>query len=85
MTHRNAPLTPEGRLRLVGRCQHGPIAHIAAEAGLSRRCLGKWVARYREHGEGGLQDYSSAPTRRSTQTPIAGFEQIAAEPVKVSV
>ena len=34
MTHRNAPLTPQGRLRLVLRCRHRPIAHIAAEAGV---------------------------------------------------
>ena len=45
MTHRDAPLTPQGRLRLVLRCQHCPIAHIAAEAGVSHQCLGKWVAR----------------------------------------
>lgn len=78
MTHRNAPLTPEGRLRLVRRCQHRPIAHIAAEAGVSRQCLGKWVARYREHGEAGLQDRSSAPTHRPTRTPTVVVEQIAA-------
>lgn len=77
MTHRNAPLTPQGRLRLVLRCRHRPIAHIAAEAGVSRQCLGKWVARYREHGEAGLHDRSSAPAQRPTQTPVAVVEQIA--------
>ncbi|WP_160150459.1 helix-turn-helix domain-containing protein [Nonomuraea solani] len=54
--HRNAPLTPEGCLRIdAGR----PIAHVAAEAGLSRRCLAKWYARWRAHGENGLLDPSS--------------------------
>ena len=77
MTPRNAPLTPQGRLRLVLRCRHRPIAHIAAEAGVSRQCLGKWVARYREHGEAGLHDRSSAPAQRPTQTPVAVVEQIA--------
>jgi transposase InsO family protein len=77
VTHRNAPLTPQGRLRLVQRCQHRPIAHIAAEAGVSRQCLGKWVARYREHGEAGLEDRSSAPTSRPNQTPAAVVERIA--------
>ena len=77
VTHRNAPLTPEGRLRLVLRCQHRPIAHIAAEAGVSRQCLAKWVARYREHGEADLHDRSSAPRCRPTQTPTAVVEQIA--------
>ncbi len=31
VTHRNAPLSLEGRRRLVQRCQHRPIVHIAAE------------------------------------------------------
>lgn len=77
MSHRNAPLTPEGRLRLVKRCQRRPIAHIAAEASVSRQCLGKWVARYREHGEAGLLDHSSAPVNRPTQTPEDVVERIA--------
>lgn len=67
MSHRNAPLTLEGRSRLVERCQHRPIAHVAAEAGVSRACLSKWVNRYRDLGEVGLVDRSSAPHRSPTQ------------------
>lgn len=78
MSHRNAPLTPQGRLRLVRRCQYRPIAHVAAEASVSRQCLGKWVARYREHGEDALVDRSSAPARRPTRTPAAVVDQIGA-------
>ncbi|MFB9629729.1 hypothetical protein [Nonomuraea helvata] len=38
-TGRGTPLTSEGRLRLCLRIDAGrPIAHVAAEAGLSRRC-----------------------------------------------
>ena len=59
------------------RCQHRPIAHVAAEAGVSRQCLGKWVARYREHGVAGLEDRSSAPAR-PRKTPPGVVEQIAA-------
>ena len=66
MSHRNAPLTPAGRLRLVQRCQHRPIAHVAAEAGVSRQCLSKWVGRYRREGELGLLERSSAPHRQPT-------------------
>lgn len=77
MTHRNAPLTPEGRLRLVLRCERRPIAHVAAEAGVSRQCLGKWVARYQREGEAGLKDRSSAPHRRPNQTPADAVERIA--------
>ncbi|MGW1143227.1 helix-turn-helix domain-containing protein [Streptomyces zhihengii] len=67
--HRNAPLTPEGRLRLCLRVAAGrPIAHVAAEAGISRRCLAKWYGRWREHGENGLLDHSSRPTASPTRT-----------------
>lgn len=61
MSHRNAPLTPAGRLRLVQRCQSRPVAHVAAEAGVSRQCLGKWKKRFEQFGEAGLLDRSSAP------------------------
>jgi transposase len=67
VSHRNAPLTVEGRLRLVRRCQDRPIAHVAAETHLSRQCLSKWVHRYRQHCEAGLADHTSAPHRRPTQ------------------
>lgn len=68
MSHRNAPLSLEGRRRLVERCQRRPIAHVAAEMGISRSCASKWVNRYRNHGELGLQDRSSAPHRQPTTT-----------------
>ncbi|MFJ9154272.1 helix-turn-helix domain-containing protein [Streptomyces sp. NPDC102270] len=65
--HRNAPLTPEGRLRLCLRVDIGrPIAHVAAEAGISRRCLAEWYARWRGHGETGLLDHSSRPAKADT-------------------
>lgn len=67
MTHANAPLTPAGRLRLINRCRTRPIAHVAAEAGISRACLAKWKHRYEADGEVGLTDRSSAPVRRPTQ------------------
>ena len=67
MSHANAPLTPAGRLRLVRRCAHRPIAHVAAEAGISRQCLSKWKARFDEHGEVGLADRASVPHRCPTQ------------------
>lgn len=69
VTHRNAPLTPEGRLRLVERCSTRPIAHVAAEMGISRATASKWIGRYRRYGELGLLDHSSAPIRQPTATP----------------
>ncbi|MGH8835221.1 MAG: helix-turn-helix domain-containing protein, partial [Actinomycetes bacterium] len=68
MSHRNAPLTAAGRLRLVQRCGYRPIAHVAAEAGVSRQCLSKWVNRYWASGEAGLADRSSAPHSSPAQT-----------------
>ncbi|WP_225234104.1 IS481 family transposase [Klenkia terrae] len=68
MSHANAPLTPAGRLRLIDRCATRPIAHIAAEAGVSRQCLSKWKNRYDALGEVGLLDRSSAPHASPTQT-----------------
>ena len=45
MTHANAPLTPAGRLRLVLRCESRPIAHVAAEAGVSAPTLYRAIER----------------------------------------
>lgn len=62
MSHDNAPLTPQGRLRLIRRIQNGrPLAHVAAEAGVSRACLSKWHQRYQHQGEDGRHDRSSRP------------------------
>jgi transposase InsO family protein len=77
VSHRNAPLTPAGRLRLVQRCRYRPIAHVAAEAGVSRQCLSKWVNRYRHHGESGLVDRSSAAHRHPTQLEAEIIAEIA--------
>ncbi|BAC68689.1 putative IS481 family IS1122-like transposase [Streptomyces avermitilis MA-4680 = NBRC 14893] len=67
--HRNAPLSVEGRRRLVERCKSRPIAHVAAEMGISRACASKWVNRFRRYGELGLHDRSSAPRHQPTATP----------------
>ncbi len=67
--HPNAPLTPLGRRRLCERVDSGrPIAHVAAEAGISRRCLAKWYARWRDDGVDGLRDRSSTPRHQPLRT-----------------
>ncbi|MDT8915138.1 IS481 family transposase [Amycolatopsis sp. PS_44_ISF1] len=68
MHHRNAPLSVEGRRRLVARCRTRPIAHVAAEMGISRQCASKWVNRWRRHGDAGLLDRPSVPRRQPTAT-----------------
>ena len=76
MSHRNAPLSAEGRRRLVQRCQHRPIAHVAAEMGISRQCASKWVARYRQFGELGLVDRPSTPHHQPAATPAETVARI---------
>jgi transposase InsO family protein len=69
--HPNAPLSPEGRLRLCERVDAGrPISHVAAEAGVARQTLGKWHERWRIEGEQGLFDRSSRPASSPSQTPV---------------
>lgn len=69
VSHRNAPLSVEGRRCLIARCRHRPIAHVAAEMGISRQCASKWVNRYRRFGELSLIDRPSTPHRQPTATP----------------
>lgn len=68
MSHTNAPLNTEGRRRLTERCKSRPIAHVAAEMGISRACASKWVNRYRRYGELGLTDRPSTPARQPAAT-----------------
>jgi hypothetical protein len=52
------------------------LVAAAAAAGASVRCARKWVARYRQHGEQGLYDHSSAPHRVANRTPADRVELI---------
>src|SRR5699024_8970078 len=76
VTHANAPLSIEGRRRLVERCKTRPITHVAAEMGISRTCASKWVNRWRRHGDAGLQDRSSTPHRSPRAPPAWVLERI---------
>lgn len=66
--HKNATLTPEGRCRLIARCRTQPIAHVAAEMGISRATASKWVNRYRRYGELGLVNRTSKPHHQPAAT-----------------
>ena len=68
--HRNAPLTPEGRLRLCRLIEDGWTVASAAESfRISRQTAHKWWRRYQEAGESGLVDRSSRPRRCPSKTP----------------
>jgi transposase-like protein len=68
--HGNARLTPLGRLTLVMRIESGrPVAHVAAEMGISRPTAYKWWRRWQDDGERGLVDRSSRPRSCPHRTP----------------
>ncbi len=50
--HKNAPLTPEGRLRMVRRVfqDRAPHSQVALEFSTTTRTVTKWVGRYLEAG-----------------------------------
>jgi transposase InsO family protein len=65
MAHRNARLTPHGRLLLCRRIEDDgwKLIEAAAAAGISRQTAGKWLRRWRAEGASGLLDRSSRPLR----------------------
>src|SRR3954447_3792853 len=77
--HRNAPLTPEGRLRLCQRIEDGWSVAAAAESmNISRQTAHKWWSRYQDEGEAGLEDRSSRPWSCPHQTPARVERRIVA-------
>ena len=67
--HRNARLTPQGRLLLCQRIEAGfPVAQVAEAMGISRDRAYVWWRRYQAEGLAGLEDRSSRPRRCPTQT-----------------
>jgi transposase InsO family protein len=63
-SHKNAPMTPEGRMRMVQAVLGGePISVVATCSRVDRKSVRKWVLRYQAEGEPGLVDRSSRPHR----------------------
>ncbi|MEZ7126373.1 IS481 family transposase [Nonomuraea sp. AD125B] len=70
MSHRNARLTVYARRLLVQRVLAGrPVAHVAAEMGISRPTAYKWIRRWRAEGEAGLHDRPSRAHTIPHRTP----------------
>ncbi|GAA1533455.1 hypothetical protein GCM10009678_14720 [Actinomadura kijaniata] len=70
MVHRNAPLTPTGRLRLA-RCvveEGWPLRRAAERFQVSHTTAQRWANRYRQHGQAGMVDRSSRPHRQPRPT-----------------
>src|ERR687893_1415440 len=80
LLHGNAALTPNQRLRLARRVvdQGWSVTEAAAAAEVSDRTTRKWARRYRELGEAGMVDRSSAPASQPGATAPERVEAIAA-------
>jgi len=71
VSHRNAPLSETGRLRLA-RCvvEDGwPLRRAAERFQVAVTTAARWAGRYRELGAAGMADRSSRPHRSPNQTP----------------
>jgi transposase InsO family protein len=77
--HANAALSWTGRRRLCELVvdEGWTVVSAASTAGVSVRCAGKWVARYRLEGLAGLCDRSSAPRHVANRTTADRIEAIA--------
>ena len=70
MSHANARLNPAGRLVMVQRIAAGrPVAHVAAEMGVSRTTAWRWWRRYQVEGRAGLVDRPSHARTHPRRTP----------------
>jgi transposase InsO family protein len=78
--HANAALSFRQRERMVRRVvdEGWSVREVALAAGVSSRTAGKWVARYRAEGAGGLLDRSSAPLFVANRSDESTVEAIAA-------
>ena len=81
MSHTNARLTVHGRRPLVGRIRlrGRPVAHLAAEMGVSRQCAHRWVKRFDAEGWAGPAAGSRRPGRIANRTPAAKEAAVLAE------
>jgi transposase InsO family protein len=71
VSHRNAPLTETGRLRLA-QCvvdDGWPLRRAAERFQVAVTTAARWAGRYRELGEAGMADRSSRPHRSPHRMP----------------
>lgn len=69
--HKNAKLTPAGRVELVRRVliEKQTVREVSGAMGVSEGTVRKWVKRYRAEGVSGLADRSSKPKRSPSTLP----------------
>jgi transposase len=78
--HANARTCPNSRRLLVRRIEEEDwsLRTAAEAAGISERSARKWLSRWRNEGEAGLLDRSSAPRRIPHRTPERVVDAITA-------
>jgi transposase InsO family protein len=78
--HANARTCPKSRRLLVDRViERGwSVTEAAMAAGVSDRTVYRWLRRFRQQGEAGLEDRSSAPKRIPRKTAAERVEAIEA-------
>lgn len=78
MCHRNAPLTPTGRMRLAWCIVEDdwPLRRAAERFQISHTTAKRWADRYRLQGWTGMYDRSSRPHHSPTRTPASVEEQV---------
>ena len=71
MSHANAALTPKARLKLARLVVDDgwSIARAAERFQVAWPTAKRWVQRYEQFGQDGMQDRSSRPLRQPTKTP----------------
>ena len=76
--HKNASMTPKGRVHLVKEIERIGLRPAAAAAGLSPRTARKWRQRFASQGEPGLTDRSSRPLRSPARAPADKLQRAVA-------
>jgi len=74
--HKNARLTPNGRVHLLELIDTMGLQAAAAAAGLSTRSAAKWRSRHAREGVSGLVDRSSRPQRLRAPLPVATRDRV---------
>jgi transposase len=79
VVHPNAPLSPEGRWRLVRLIVEDgwSVARAAERLQVSRTTAYRWLGRYQQLGRAGLVDRPSRPHRMPRLTPASVVRKIA--------
>ena len=77
-THKNASMTPKGRVHLVREIDRIGLGSAAEAAGLSPRTARKWQQRFAAEGAPGLLDRSSRPHRSPRGSSVNKLERAVA-------